>query len=155
MIDSVRVGCRRFLEGSHGDRAHVSSDELDHRALHHYAGLNQTAVTALRAPGSPYRLTWVFVAPQRCQLTPLSILAITVGGKVPIAANDGHDRSTGFSVFRRSQISMPAGAIVGRPDRGRIQVFSAARVLADSEELSMIRQALSRARFLTDTTTLG
>jgi hypothetical protein len=35
-----RVGCRRFLEGSHGDRAFVGNDEPDHHALHHYAGLN-------------------------------------------------------------------------------------------------------------------
>ena len=33
--DSVREGCRRFLEGSHGDRTHVVNDEPDHRALHH------------------------------------------------------------------------------------------------------------------------
>src|SRR5690606_33005750 len=30
--DSIREGCRRFLEGSHGDRAHVH-DEADHRAV--------------------------------------------------------------------------------------------------------------------------
>jgi hypothetical protein len=34
------VGCRRFLEGSHGDRAHVVTDAVGHHALHHYAGLN-------------------------------------------------------------------------------------------------------------------
>ena len=34
------MGCRRFLEGSHGDRIHVDNDEPGHRALHHYAGLN-------------------------------------------------------------------------------------------------------------------
>lgn len=34
------MGCESFLEGSHGDRVSVVSDEPGHRALHHYAGLN-------------------------------------------------------------------------------------------------------------------
>ncbi|PMD06559.1 hypothetical protein CJ199_04145 [Brevibacterium paucivorans] len=38
--DSVREGCRRFLEGLHGDRADLH-DGTDHRvATHHYAGLH-------------------------------------------------------------------------------------------------------------------
>ena len=39
-VDAFREGCRRFLEGSHGDRVHVSNDVRDHRGLHHYAGLH-------------------------------------------------------------------------------------------------------------------
>tara|TARA_R100000365_G_scaffold1409_1_gene4865 strand:+ start:4044 stop:4283 length:240 start_codon:yes stop_codon:yes gene_type:complete len=42
-VDSVRVGCRRFLEGSHGDRVYVMSDEPDHRALHRDDGFGSGA----------------------------------------------------------------------------------------------------------------
>jgi len=32
------VGCESFLEGSHGDRAHVQDGAGSHRALHHVKG---------------------------------------------------------------------------------------------------------------------
>ena len=58
MINPFRVGCESFLEGSHGDRAHVRNDAADHRALHHYAGLNflQFRVTHQNFDDRPPRL---------------------------------------------------------------------------------------------------
>ena len=35
--DTFRVGCRRFLEGHHGDRAHVSTTSQA-TGLHHFKG---------------------------------------------------------------------------------------------------------------------
>src|SRR5690606_111462 len=51
--DSIREGCRRFLEGSHGDRAHVH-DEADHRAVTPLCGTPLVHPEALR--------TWVRTA---------------------------------------------------------------------------------------------
>jgi hypothetical protein len=55
--DAFRESCRRFLEGSHGDRVHVGNDEPDHHALHHYAGLNQADIDLWLASGPTTRYT--------------------------------------------------------------------------------------------------
>ena len=40
MMTPFEGAVRGSLEGSHGGRVHVWNDVPDHRALHHYAGLN-------------------------------------------------------------------------------------------------------------------
>ncbi len=45
------MGCESFLEGSHGDRAYVASDEAGHRGLHHSRGHYYTGFVDLLWPG--------------------------------------------------------------------------------------------------------
>ena len=40
MMTPFEGAVRGSLEGSHGGRVHVRDDVANHRALHHYAGLN-------------------------------------------------------------------------------------------------------------------
>ena len=49
MMMPFRVGCRRFLEGSHGDRAHVVNDEPATEGYTTLRGTTYRAAIALAA----------------------------------------------------------------------------------------------------------
>lgn len=66
-VDAFRVGCQRFLEGSHGDHVHAVTDAVGHHASHHYAGLHWLVLVALgQVQPDTNRLQEIISADIRC-----------------------------------------------------------------------------------------
>ena len=117
MMTPFEGAVRGSLEGSHGGRVHVRDDVANHRALHHYAGLNSTGGKNGRRPGPPVHDDLVerdFTAtgPNRLWLTDITEHATAEGKLYLCAVKDVWSRRiVGYSIDDRMPAALAVDAL--------------------------------------------